>query len=71
VLAGVGVAPIRGGGTTAVAATASTPGGDPAHVFRWVFVLGVLCLIVSLIALIKMEERPLRGRSEDGPPPVA
>jgi hypothetical protein len=41
-------------------------------VFRGVFALGVLCLVVSLVALIRMEERPLRGRSEDiAPPPVA
>jgi hypothetical protein len=39
-------------------------------VFRGVFGLGVVCLIVSLIALIRMEERPLRGRSEEIPPPA-
>jgi hypothetical protein len=33
-----------------------------------VFALGVVCLIVSLIALLRMEERPLRGRSEEIPP---
>jgi hypothetical protein len=27
-----------------------------------------VCLIASLIALLRMEERPLRGRSEDIPP---
>ena len=52
-------------------ATANGLGVDVAHVFRGVFALGVLCLIVSLIALIRMEERPLRGPSEDGPSPVA
>jgi hypothetical protein len=28
-----------------------------------VFAFGVLCLIASLVALIRMEERPLRGRN--------
>jgi EmrB/QacA subfamily drug resistance transporter len=59
----------RSGSGTVVTATAL--GVDLAHVFRGVFALGVLCLVVSLIALIRMEERPLRGRSEDVPPPVA
>jgi hypothetical protein len=34
-----------------------------AHVFRGVFAFGVLCLTASLVALIRMEERPLRGRN--------
>jgi hypothetical protein len=70
VLAGLGAAPARGGGA-AVTATAVAHGADLAHIFRGVFALGVLCLIVSLIALLRMEERPLRGRSEDPPAPVA
>ena len=69
VLAGLGVSIERGGSVPV--ATAIAPGVDLAHVFRGVFALGVLCLVVSLIALIRMEERPLRGRSEDMPPPVA
>jgi EmrB/QacA subfamily drug resistance transporter len=69
VLAALGVSPERGGSATALTAAAS--GVNLAHVFRGVFALGVLCLVVSLIALIRMEERPLRGRSEDVPPPVA
>jgi MFS family permease len=71
VLAALGVSPQRGGGVTAVTATANAHGADLAHVFRGVFALAVLCLIASLIALIRMEERPLRGRSEDAPAPVA
>jgi EmrB/QacA subfamily drug resistance transporter len=70
-LAALGVSPERGGSTAAVTATATALGIDIAYVFRGVFALGVLCLIASLIALIRMEERPLRGRSEDMPPPVA
>jgi EmrB/QacA subfamily drug resistance transporter len=69
VLAGLGVSIERGGSVTVVTAPAPASGVDLAHVFRGVFALGVLCLVVSLIALIRMEERPLRGRSEDVPPP--
>jgi MFS family permease len=68
-LAALGVAPERGGSTVIMAATANARG--VAHVFRGVFAIGVLCLLVSLIALIWMEERPLRGRSEQTPPSVA
>jgi hypothetical protein len=61
-LATLGVAPERGGHVmTATAANAL--GVDLAHVFRGVFAFGVLCLIASLVALIRMEERPLRGRN--------
>jgi hypothetical protein len=67
-LATLGVAPERGGRGTAMTATANAVGFDLAHAFRGVFALGVVCLIASLIALIRMEERPLRGRSEDIPP---
>jgi hypothetical protein len=63
-LAGLGIPLERGGNIVTAAAT----GADAARVFRGVFALGVLCLVVSLIALISMEERPLRGRSEDVPP---
>jgi MFS family permease len=63
VLAAIGLAPQRGG-PTVVTAAANASGADLAHVFRGVFALGVLCLIISLIALIRMEQRPLRGRSE-------
>jgi hypothetical protein len=52
-------------------AAASSFGGNLAHVFRGVFALGVLSLVVSLVALLRMEERPLRGRSEESAPPAA
>jgi MFS family permease len=68
-LATLGVAPERGGRVTVLSATAAnTLGVHLAHVFRGVFALGVVCLIASLIALVRMEERPLRGRSEEIPP---
>jgi hypothetical protein len=70
-LATLGVTPERGGRVTVLSATAAnTLGVDLAHVFRGVFALGVVCLIASLIALVRMEERPLRGRSEETPPPA-
>jgi EmrB/QacA subfamily drug resistance transporter len=71
VLAAFGASPGHGGSGTAATAAVTGLGVNVAHVFRGVFALGVLCLIVSLIALIRMEERPLRGPSEDGPSPVA
>lgn len=39
-------------------------GGDLAGIFRWVFVASVACMLLSIFALVMMEERPLRGRSE-------
>jgi len=36
-------------------------------VFRWVFVAGFVFLLLALITLLLMEERPLRGRGEDVP----
>jgi hypothetical protein len=63
-LATLGVAPERGAHVTVMtAAVANALGVDLAHVFRGVFTFGVLCLIASLVALIRMEERPLRGRN--------
>jgi EmrB/QacA subfamily drug resistance transporter len=45
-------------------ATAGAGGVDLAGAFRWVFGCGAVFLVLGLIALIAMEERPLRGRSE-------
>jgi EmrB/QacA subfamily drug resistance transporter len=64
VLDGLGGSPDPRGYVTMSAATL---GVDFAYIFRGVFALADLCLIASLIALIRMEERPLRGRSEDVP----
>src|SRR5690242_9833899 len=65
VLAGIGVAPERGGhGVEAAAAAAGALGVDMRHVFVWVFVAAVSFLIIALLAIIRMEERPLRGPSE-------
>ncbi|MBI3435398.1 MAG: MFS transporter [Proteobacteria bacterium] len=62
-LAGIGVAPERGlGGGRMTAALAA--GVDLAGVFRWIFAAGAFMLVLSLIALMRMEERPLRGSGE-------
>ena len=68
VLAGLGVSVERSG--TVAAVTTLAPDVNLERVFRGVFALGVFCLIVSLVALIRMEQRPLRGRSEGPPPPA-
>jgi MFS family permease len=42
--------------------------GSFGGVFRWVFAAAACCLAAGLVCLLLMEERPLRGRSEDVPP---
>ena len=49
----------------------SVGGAAAADVFRWVFAAAWLFLAIALVALLLMEERPLRGRSDDIAPPVA
>ncbi|CAH1670171.1 MDR family MFS transporter [Chelatococcus asaccharovorans] len=43
---------------------------DFAPAFRWVFVAAAVCLGVALLALIRMEERPLRSTIGETPPHV-
>jgi MFS family permease len=60
-LAGMGVAPKRGGHVVSVVETVTTAAGpEVAFVFRWVFVAAFVFLALSLVFLILMEERPLR-----------
>ena len=70
-LAGLGVAPERGGRAVSVIATVSAAGIDVAFVFRWVFLAAFVFLALSLLFLILMEERPLRGSVMPADPPVA
>jgi len=72
-LAGLGVTVERGGGVAAVAANVGHLGFDFATVFRWVFAAAEVFLVASLITLILMEERPLRGPEQGatGPIPAA
>jgi hypothetical protein len=60
-LAGVGVTLERGGSAAAVAANVGSPGSDFAAIFRWVFAAAEAFLVASLVTLVLMEERPLRG----------
>ena len=69
VLAGFGVTPERGGsGADLVAATAAAAGIDAAQVFRWVFVAALVVSLMALFAIIRLEERPLRGPATVTPP---
>jgi EmrB/QacA subfamily drug resistance transporter len=61
VLAGLGAVPERGTGTSNLASTLAARGLDFALVFRWVFAAAAVLLVLGLICLIIMEERPLRG----------
>ncbi len=67
VLAGFGVTPERGRGTDVLIAAAGARGGDVAHVFGLVFAAAGLFLVMALIALLVMEERPLRGPGSGRP----
>ena len=60
-LAGLGAAPERGTGVELLVETAGRAGIDMAAVFRWVFVAADVFVSVSLVAVLLMEERPLRG----------
>ncbi len=66
VVAGFGAAPMRGSGVSTLAATVSALGVDAALVFRWVFLAALILLVLALLALILMEERPLRGPARAG-----
>jgi MFS family permease len=70
-LAGLGVAPERGRAVSVISSVSSA-GLDAALVFRWVFLAAFLFLALSLLFLILMEERPLRGSIvPPADPPVA
>jgi MFS family permease len=63
VLIGFGAAPQRGMGVATVVQAARSA-SDLSHVFSYVFAAGTVFLLVALIAVVVMEERPLRGRSD-------
>jgi MFS family permease len=61
-LAGLGAAPQRGVVSTAVVTVAaSTPVGQLTHTFSCIFAVAAGFLLIGVIALIAMEERPLRA----------
>jgi sugar phosphate permease len=61
VLAGFGVTPERGRGADLLIEAAGAGGAELAHVFGWVFAAAGGFLAMALLALVIMEERPLRG----------
>ena len=68
-LAGLGVAPERGGHGVSLMSSVAAAGGDAAFTFRWVFLAAWGFLALSLLALALMEERPLRGSVVPPAPP--
>jgi EmrB/QacA subfamily drug resistance transporter len=60
-LAPLGAMPERGRGVEVLVESVQATGIDMAAVFRWVFVAADVFLILALVAVICMEERPLRG----------
>ena len=68
-LAGLGVTPQRGAAVSVVTSTMGASGSDAAQVFRWVFASAWLFLAISLVALIRMEELPLRTTPAGSEPP--
>ena len=63
VVAGFGVGMERGRGGDAVVQAASALGSGVSHIFGLMFAASGLFLALGLLALILMEERPLRGPS--------
>jgi EmrB/QacA subfamily drug resistance transporter len=68
-LAGLGVAPGRGGAAVSAAAAVSGAGAEAAFVFGWAFLAAWIFLALGLLALIAMEERPLRTSTVPAEPP--
>jgi MFS family permease len=68
-LAGLGMTPERGGvGVELTVVTAGAAGVAVAEVFRYVFVAALVFSILSVVALLLMEERPLAGPARKAPP---
>ena len=70
VLAGLGATPGRSGTALMSGVISATP-EQAAHVFGWVFLAALVFLVISLICLCIMEERPLRGATSADPPSKA
>jgi EmrB/QacA subfamily drug resistance transporter len=61
-LGGLGATPERGGiGIELLASSAGAAGIDVANVFRWVFFAGLVFAVLAMVAMLLLEERPLRG----------
>jgi len=59
-LADVGLAPQRGAATAIVTAAVNTTGDELVRTFVHIFAVAVLFLVIGIVALVIMEERPLR-----------
>jgi MFS family permease len=74
-LAGLGATPERGAGVELMVESAGAAGLDVAWIFRWVFVAADVFLVLALLAIVLLEERPLRGPAAKVPahkaPPLA
>jgi EmrB/QacA subfamily drug resistance transporter len=72
-LAGLGAVPQRGAGVELLVGAAGAAGIDMAAVFRWVFAAADIFLGLALVAVLLMEERPLRGAAAapEAPPAPA
>ena len=72
-LADLGATPQRGTGVELLVETVGAAGVDMTAVFRWVFVAADIFLVAALVAVLLMEERPLRGpatTASSEPPPA-
>jgi len=65
-LAGLGATPERGS-VSVVAISMNAAGADVAMTFRYVFLSALIFLALSLVALLLMEERPLRSTTVEPP----
>ncbi|MGD0026272.1 MAG: hypothetical protein ABSC37_16920, partial [Xanthobacteraceae bacterium] len=59
-LAQLGAAPQRGAAAAVITVAENTTAVDLARTFSYIFAVAVLFLIIGIVALIVMEERPLR-----------
>jgi MFS family permease len=66
-LAALGTAPERGTGVEFLVESAKAAGVDVAAMFRFVFVAADGFLVAALVAVLLMEERPLRGPVASSP----
>ena len=65
-LAGLGATPERGS-VSVVAISMNAAGADVALTFRYVFLSALIFLALALVALLMMEERPLRSTTVEPP----
>ncbi len=68
-MAGLGVAPERGTGVELLVETAGAAGLDMGAIFRWVFVAAGVFMVMAVVSVLMLEERPLRGPAAGVPAP--